>query len=211
VIFIPWHFPLHNDPSIQGVSKKAENEFVRQYPSIYNHLLQFKASLSKRNKAETGIRYEWYALQRCAATYYPEFEKEKLVYREISENMDATIVNKGLFLTNKIYLVTGSNLRLLLGILNSFLFKRIFLVNANLTGGKGTDYLSKTKIPSITPSNQPIALQIETLVDRILAEKKGNLQADTQELEREIDQLVYQLYGLTQEEIKIVEKAENKR
>ena len=80
MIFIPWHFPFHNDTSIQGASEKAENEFIRQYPSVYNHLLKYKESLSKRNKEETGIRYEWYALQRCAATYYPEFEKEKVVW-----------------------------------------------------------------------------------------------------------------------------------
>src|SRR5690606_8906159 len=45
VIFIPWHFPLHNDASIQGASEKAENEFKKQYPSVYNHLLQYKESL----------------------------------------------------------------------------------------------------------------------------------------------------------------------
>ena len=45
--------------------------------------MQYKEKLSKRNKAETGIRYEWYALQRCAASYYEEFEKEKIVYQEM--------------------------------------------------------------------------------------------------------------------------------
>jgi hypothetical protein len=43
------------------------------------------------------------------------------------------------------------------------------------------------------------------LVERILAAKRANPQADTSELEREIDQLVYRLYGLTEEEIRIVE------
>jgi len=58
----------------------------------------------------------------------------------------------------------------------------------------------------------PIALSEETdrmkvakLVERILAAKTNNPQADTSPLEREIDELVYQLYGLTDEEIKIVE------
>jgi type II restriction/modification system DNA methylase subunit YeeA len=43
------------------------------------------------------------------------------------------------------------------------------------------------------------------LVDRILAAKAKDPQADTSALEREIDRLVYGLYGLTEEEIKIVE------
>ena len=44
-----------------------------------------------------------------------------------------------------------------------------------------------------------------TLVDRILAAKAKDAEADTSKLEREIDELVYALYGLTPEEIKIVE------
>jgi len=43
-------------------------------------------------------------------------------------------------------------------------------------------------------------------VERILAAKRANPQADTSALEREIDGLVYQLYGLTEEEIAIVEE-----
>ena len=45
------------------------------------------------------------------------------------------------------------------------------------------------------------------LVDRILAAKQRDAEADTSALEREIDELVYALYGLTPEEIKIVEEA----
>ena len=46
---------------------------------------------------------------------------------------------------------------------------------------------------------------IETLVDRILAAKQSDPAADVQPLETQIDQLVYQLYNLTPEEIAIVE------
>jgi hypothetical protein len=53
LLFIPWHFPLHNDSSVQGSSEKAEQEFKKQYPAVYDHLLQYKKQLSNRNKAET--------------------------------------------------------------------------------------------------------------------------------------------------------------
>ena len=43
------------------------------------------------------------------------------------------------------------------------------------------------------------------LVDQILEKKKDNPDADTVELEREIDEMAYELYGLTKEEIGIVE------
>ena len=92
LIFVPWHFPLQNDESITGVSVKAEQLFQEQYPAVYKHLLSYKKQLSERNKAETGIRYEWYALQRWGAKYWNEFFKQKIVYREISDSMDACLV-----------------------------------------------------------------------------------------------------------------------
>ncbi|MGQ9846779.1 MAG: restriction endonuclease, partial [Bacteroidales bacterium] len=61
-------------------------------------------------------------------------------------------------------------------------------------------------LPPITSTNQPIVAQIEALVDKILTAKKQNPQADTSHWEREIDRLVYKLYDLTEEEIRIVEK-----
>jgi hypothetical protein len=46
---------------------------------------------------------------------------------------------------------------------------------------------------------------VRRVVDRTLAAKQRDAEADTSALEREIDKLVYALYGLTPEEIKIVE------
>ena len=65
-------------------------------------------------------------------------------------------------------------------------------------------------IPPITNQNRPIVEKIEQLVDKILAEKKKNINADTIKIEREIDQLVYRLYGLTEGEIRIVEGGDEK-
>jgi hypothetical protein len=76
LLFIPWHFPLHENPAITGASLDAEKAFENQYPAIYNHLLKYKKELSARNKAETGIRYEWYALQRWGANYWDYIRKK---------------------------------------------------------------------------------------------------------------------------------------
>ena len=95
LIFIPWHFSLHKDDSIQGSSEKAEKAFQKEYSAIYNHLLKYKKQLSNRNKAETGIRYEWYALQRCAATYYEDFEKPKIVWQRITDKNKFILSPKG--------------------------------------------------------------------------------------------------------------------
>jgi len=147
LIWVPWHFPLHNDTSIQGASERAEQAFQAQYPALYKHLSAFKKELSSRNKAETGIRYEWYALQRWGANYWEEFMRPKIIYREIGFEMDACIAPANWFVNNKLYLITGDNIEYLLAFLNSKVFNKIILASANLTGGKGVDFMEKVKVP----------------------------------------------------------------
>jgi type II restriction/modification system DNA methylase subunit YeeA len=60
-------------------------------------------------------------------------------------------------------------------------------------------------LPLIIPSSEKQQVVI-TLVNQILDQKSANPNADTSALENQIDQLVYQLYDLTEEEIKIIEK-----
>jgi type II restriction/modification system DNA methylase subunit YeeA len=211
VIFIPWHFPLHEDLTIQGASKEAEKEFQKQYPAVYQHLLQFKELLSKRNKEETGIRYEWYALQRCAATYYPVFEKEKVVYSEIVRKPQFYYDTEKFYVEATSFLMTGNSIKYICGLLNSnpvsYFFKKWYA-----GGGLGEEgyrykkaFLENLPIPPLSSSNKPIVQQIEDLVDKILSAKKENKNADTSEWEREIDELVYKLYNLNEDEIKIIE------
>lgn len=70
--------------------------------------------------------------------------------------------------------------------------------------------LERIPIPSITIDNRSSMNKIEELVTQIIACKKQNSKADTNTLEAHIDQLVYHLYGLTPEEIAVVEGSENK-
>ena len=60
-------------------------------------------------------------------------------------------------------------------------------------------------LPPLTPENQSLVSQIEALVDAILARKRGNPNADTRDLERAIDDIVYRLYDLTPDEFRLVE------
>ncbi|MEM3541485.1 MAG: hypothetical protein QXF86_04735, partial [Candidatus Bilamarchaeaceae archaeon] len=87
-----------------------------------------------------------------------------------------------------------------------FFFKNWYSVDL---GGKGfrykKEYIVKLPIPPITANNEHIVKQIESLVDLILDAKKKNKNADTTEYERQIDELVYELYGLDDQEIKLIE------
>lgn len=94
------------------------------------------------------------------------------------------------------------DLRYLLGVMNS---KYASVLLTNLRGGDYhiyPEHIRNIPIPSATPDQQK---PIIDLVDKILAAKKANPQADTIKEEAEIDRLVYTLYGLSEDEIKIVE------
>ena len=213
-MFIPWHFPLHEDPTISGASEVAENRLKEDYPSIFNHLLEYKDRLSKRNKSETGIRYEWYALQRCASTYYFEFEKKKIVWQEMATEGTFLIDRNQFYSLDTTRILTGKNLPYLLGILNSrfflFAFKNYYA--GGHLGSKGvrfkSEFMKRFPIPSITGANEHLVTEIENKVDAILAAKAAAPDTGTTDLENEIDKLVYELYNLTPKEIAIVEGKE---
>ncbi|MDK2977350.1 MAG: hypothetical protein PWP52_45 [Bacteroidales bacterium] len=158
LIFVPWHFPLHNNSSISGASEEAEKAFKEQYPDIYNHLLKYKEKLSKRNKAETGKRYEWYALQRCAASYYKEFEKEKIIYPEFSSSSCFYFDNGKYYTSDTAWFIVGGS-KYLMVLLNS---KVIWFYLENMVSQLGSKalrmkkiYLEKLPIPKI-PEDQQI-------------------------------------------------------
>ncbi|GAA8123865.1 class I SAM-dependent DNA methyltransferase [Helicobacter pylori] len=213
VIFIPWHFPNTGNPKSM---EENERDFSIHYPIIYAHLFSHKDELLKRNKDETGKRYEWYCLQRWAASYYQEFEKEKIVYGEIVQEprfyLDNGECELGYFYAEATsFILTGEHLHYLLGMLHSklitFAFKTFYA-----GGGLGESgyrykkaFIERLPIPQITEKNQELADKITDGADRILKAKEKDPKANTQGLEKEIDALVYQLYNLTDEEIKIIE------
>lgn len=216
VIFIPWHFPNTGSPKSM---EKNEQDFSIHYPIIYAHLLSHKDKLLKRNKDETGKRYEWYCLQRWAANYLQDFEKEKIVYGEIVQEprfyLDNGECGLGYFYAEATsFILTGEHLCYLLGMLHSklitFAFKTFYA-----GGGLGESgyrykkaFIERLPIPKITEKNQELADKIIVLVDKILQAKAKDPKANTQGLEKEIDALVYQLYNLTDEEIKTIENGQ---
>ncbi|GAA8223987.1 class I SAM-dependent DNA methyltransferase [Helicobacter pylori] len=216
VIFIPWHFPNTGNPKSM---EENERDFSIHYPIIYAHLFSYKDELLKRNKDETGKKYEWYCLQRWAANYYQDFEKEKIVYGEIVQEprfyLDNGECELGYFYAEATsFILTGEHLHYLLGMLHSklitFAFKTFYA-----GGGLGESgyrykkaFIERLPIPKITPQNQELAHKITDCAKAILEAKEKDPKANTQKLEKEIDALVYQLYNLTDEEIKIIEEGQ---
>mgnify|MGYP002516093124 CR=1 FL=1 len=207
LLFMPWHFPLHNDSSLRGASEKAELSLKEEYPTIYQHLLVYKDALLLRNQEETGIRYEWYALQRCAASYYHEFEKtEKIIWGLTANNWAFAYDDKQHYLPSNGYILTSEQIpiKYLLGWLNSKLMHHYFHYIGVMTAGGA--YTLKAATISALPFKKPKAYDvIVEKVDAILLAKNVDKQADTTSLENQIDFLIYHLYGLTYDEVLIVD------
>jgi type II restriction/modification system DNA methylase subunit YeeA len=185
--------------------RKAEEFIQEQLPSLMSHLKTFGAKAKKRD--DQGDY--WWELRACA--YYPEFEKEKVVYSEIVRQPQFYYDIEKFYVEATSFLMTGNSIKYICGLLNSnpvsYFFKKWYA-----GGGLGEEgyrykkaFLENLPLPPITPSNKPIVKQIEALVDKILAAKKENKNADTSAWEREIDGLVYRLYGLGEEDVKIIE------
>ncbi|MEJ5352645.1 MAG: TaqI-like C-terminal specificity domain-containing protein [Melioribacteraceae bacterium] len=182
--------------------ENAEIFIEKTFPSLMDYLRPFEEKAKKRD--DQGDY--WWELRQCA--YYPEFEKEKVVWQRITQEPTFCLVESDIFILDSMAFFTGNNLKYIMAILNSKLIYEYVSMIVHQYGFTGfrlsNQYVEIMPLPPITSANQPIVQQIESLADKILAAKKENPQADTSQWEREIDQLVYKLYDLTEEEIKII-------
>ncbi|GAA9477463.1 class I SAM-dependent DNA methyltransferase [Helicobacter pylori] len=183
VIFIPWHFPNTDSPKSM---EENEQDFSIHYPIIYAHLISHKDELLKRNKDETRKRYEWYCLQRWAASYYQDFEKEKIVWASVG--FVEYCMTPGLFIldTNYFFEVSkfGNTKNYLLGLLNSKLLTFWLKAKNTPLGDMGAyrNYkynIMELPMVKITAKNKKIADKIIVLVDKILKAKEKDPKANT--------------------------------
>ena len=171
--------------------------FSENYPAIAAHLTAYRAMAIKR----TDKGDFWWELRAC--DYYDEFEKPKIMLPDISLRCEALYDEAGRYYSvNTAYIIPGLS-KSDLGILNS---KLTLFLYSNLTqtirGGYYRfirQYLAQ--IPMIKTDI------LDSLVNQIIELKRDNPTADTTHLEAEIDRLVYELYGLTEEEVRIIKIA----
>ena len=179
-----WLITTHN-----GIkSKNIPPIHVEDYPAIHKHLDDYYPQLIKRaDKGDTP-----YNLRNCV--YMNEFFKQKIVYREISDNMNACMVESGIMLNNKCYIITGEHLIYILSFLNSTLFKKIILPEVNTVGGKGEAFLSRISL--VRPSKE-VEEKIHELYHKRI-ETTSTL--DVEKIDRCVDETFCSLYGLSEEE-----------
>ncbi len=204
---------------------------IDDYPLIKEYLASFGKRLEQ--SGEKGSRKKtnnkWFETQDQIA-YYKEFEKDKIFYSEIGNGIDFCFDNKKFYCNNKLYFITSTNLNLkyAIAIFNSNLYDFYFKLIFNFGGGKGKDSFKKLPILKISEDEQKPFID---LVDKIINSKekiakykkhfdslnavdKIEIKEEIEKLENivnesieEIDRLIYKLYGLSSDEINIVEGA----
>uniref|UniRef100_UPI002473CE5C TaqI-like C-terminal specificity domain-containing protein n=1 Tax=Lunatimonas salinarum TaxID=1774590 RepID=UPI002473CE5C len=170
-----------------------------KYPAIARHLKPHEAAAKKR----TDKGDFWWELRAC--DYYGEFEKEKIMLPDISIKAEALLDTNDTYCVNTAYIIPKAD-KYLLALLNSSM---VHFFYSNLTSTIRGGYLRfirqyLAQIPIIEPSSQ-LREVIETLVNQIIETKKQDPTSDTSTIEAEIDQLIYGIYGLSEEEIEILE------
>ncbi len=211
-----WLINPHNNPPID----------INNYLVVKEHLDSYYEKLEKRtDKGKTP-----YNLRNCA--YLEDFEKPKIIWGEMSDEPKFTFDDKSYFINNTIFMMTGESLKYLLAFLNSKLSKWYFERISTTTGVGTTRWLIyKVELLPIaiadneTPfinfvdeilETKPKIKEYKTLLteaikndqfDREIKLKKAieTMENRVIECEKEIDAMVYKLYGLSADEIGIVE------
>ncbi len=174
---------------------------IDDYPAIKTYLDGHYEQLEKRyDKGRTP-----YNLRNCA--YHADFKGEKLFWMDMTARGRFSYSNEEMYCNDKGFMMTGASLKYLCAVLNSTLIAWLMKTEA-LTTGMGLPQWKKfaverIPIPSLAPTSQKAFTE---MTDHILRAKGEDQGADTSESEAEIDQIVYQLYGLTPQEIVEIEQ-----
>ena len=173
-----------------------------KYPAIYEYLCKIEEQSGRLIKrADQGN--SWWNLRSC--NYYPEFVKEKLIWIELVDKGRFAYDTQGTYCEASTFIMTGKHLKYLCAFLNSKI-AHWFLAQISPTSGMGVlrwkkVYVNMIPVPNLNKIQQK---PFGRLVDQILTAQKAH--TDTTGIEAKIDNLVYQLYNLTPDEIKLIEE-----
>ncbi len=187
---------------------------ISRFPEILDYLKPFKCKLEKR---ATSKNHKWYELQQPQTGIFHHYKQTKIISTDIAKRCEFTIDISGSFIDNTIFCIPLNDLYLL-SLLNSRLIEAYYRSQTSSIRG---DFLRFKKIYlDLLPIKE--IEDDKKIAFRNLAEKILNItrsedyfensakKAKVREFEKQIDQLVYKLYGLTSKEIEVIENSVKK-
>ncbi len=215
--------PLIKGKNLSKYLLKFNNEYlvkvtpqtnIKEYPHVLDYLKEYKDELAQRYEPKNG-KIEWYQLRPCV--YYDIFEDNKIIYPDISQDGGFYWDDEGFYFNNTVYMIAGQVKKSWLAILNSKLMSWYYKQIASGLGDKGVRYFTQFVKELPIPENTEI---FEKDVNKMLKLKKqlqntsentdkwNKLKKQIQELDERINEKVHKLYGLSKEEIDIIENKE---
>ena len=182
-----WLINTHN-----GVKGRIPKIRVEDYPAVKAHLDQFWDKI--KDRADQGDTP--YNLRNCA--YLEDFSKPKVMYPNMTKYIPFYYDTLGFYQNDKSFMITGRHIAFITGFLNSSIFKFCFLNNFPELQG-GTRELRKVffdKIPVIQVNDETNE-QFASLICKMQETASINVA-------KQIDQLLFDLYGLTDEERNVI-------
>jgi len=185
--------------------------------AILNHfenleeLLTARLTVCRKNKFQWNIVSKWIDRGEYYLLFYPRrqeiFETPKIVAPQRSLQNTFGYNETSWYASADVYFIiqkdTKVNLKYVLALLNSKLYYSWFTHKGKMKGKMLELYLTPLSETPIKIADVKTQTEFEVLADKIISGKKKN--KDTSDLEKQIDEMVYELYELTEEQIKIVE------
>ena len=189
----------YDDPSEYLILSKNGINIPEEYPDIFRYLDAFDEKFKKRGAQGQN----WWNLRACK--FFDEFKKVKIIWQELSDKASFCISEKELYLLNTAYFLIPPEKfspYSVLGYLNSRVVQ-FFIQKIAGTSGMGTTrwinaYVKKIPIPTALIRESE---KLDHIVTQIIEAKAKN----SQDLEREVDQIIYKMLNLSDKEISIIE------
>lgn len=184
----------------------TKNTNIPSYKAIYEYMAPFEEKLSKKRETQKGL-IPWWSLHWPRT---PElFEGKKIIMRQTSDCIRATIDNDDYYALNSLLVLKLNSdckysYEYILAVLNSTINNYIYM---SLTQEKGRTFaevkpknVRKLYVPVLDENGQK---EYEDIVYSVL-----NEEIDIEDAMKRIDNMLYELYGFTEDEISIIESEE---
>ncbi|EAJ5685397.1 class I SAM-dependent DNA methyltransferase [Campylobacter coli] len=206
--FLKFFFKKNNHQWLIYTNSSFKNpNSMDDYPNLKKHLDKFQNVITSDNKP--------YGLHRARDEKFFTGSPRIVALRKCVGEPKFSYVDFDCYVSATFYVIKTQriNVKYLTAILNSKLIAFWLKHKGKMQGNNyqiDKEPLLNIPIVTINSKNQKIADELINLVDEILKAKEQDKNANTQELENKINSLVYKLYDLTEEEIKIIENKEQK-
>ncbi|EAH5176363.1 class I SAM-dependent DNA methyltransferase [Campylobacter coli] len=201
--FLKFFFKKNNHQWLIYTNSSFKNpNSMDDYPNLKKHLDKFQNVITSDNKP--------YGLHRARDEKFFTGSPRIVALRKCVGEPKFSYVDFDCYVSATFYVIKTQriNVKYLTAILNSKLIAFWLKHKGKMQGNNyqiDKEPLLNIPIVTINSKNQKIADELINLVDEILKAKEQDKNANTQELENKINSIVYKLYNLTEEEIKIIE------